>query len=104
MNKQLKKARELTELMFDTEVYLSKEKRDRPKAWYYITRNRETEMLLSFDRNGKPIWCPHDLQYTIPHMFNSGQKANKRLKEVGGHKVIMSRYQVIDGVSVWSKA
>lgn len=68
--------------------------------WYYITRNRDAEMLLTFDENGLPIWCPHDLQYTIPHVYSSAQTARRDLDRVGGHAVKMSRYVIINGSRV----
>jgi len=68
--------------------------------WYYIVRNRDSEMLLSFDENGLPIWVKHDLQHTIPHVYSSAHQARKDMGRVGGDAVKMSRYVVIGGSHV----
>lgn len=101
MNKQMKLAREKTLDMFrPDEVKKATDSHSVPK-WYYVTRNRDTEMMISIDVNGRAVWVAHDLQYTIPHMFNTAHMARKTMAKVGGHDVRMSKYQVIDGKSVW---
>ena len=104
MNNEMKKSIASMDNMFKPEEFPKKTAPVKIPRWFYITRNRDQEMLLSFDSNGRPIWCPHDLQYTIPHMFTSSQKASRKSAEIGGHNVRMSRYQKINGKSVWTKA
>lgn len=65
--------------------------------WYYVTRNRDEEMLLTFDDEGQPVWTIHDLQNTIPHVFNTSHAAKKVKEKVGGHNVKSSPYKVIGG-------
>lgn len=102
MNKQEKEARKLTFKMFNMDTIEEKDLDFKVPRWYYITRNRDAEMLLNVDRHGNSIWCEHDLQYIIPHMYNTAHNARKDLKRVGGHNVRMSKFQVIDGKSVWT--
>jgi hypothetical protein len=54
------------------------------RPWYYITRWRNSEMLLEFDAYGKPVWVQHDLRHTKPHMYNCLRRCRQAASDIGG--------------------
>jgi hypothetical protein len=102
MNKQMMEAMKKTDTMFNMDEIKSEKKPEYPK-WFYVTRNRDTEMLFYYSPDGTAVWCSHDLQHTVPHMYTSAQVARRDMAKHGGDNVRMSRYQVINGRSVWLK-
>jgi hypothetical protein len=63
---------------------------DQPKTrsarpWYYITRKRNSEMLLEFDAYGNPVWVDHDMRNgNYPHMFSCLRRARQAAIRLGG--------------------
>lgn len=102
MNKQMKKARQMMDEMFPN-VEARKEPEFKAPVWYYITRNRDTEMLQGFSGDGKAIWCEHDLQYLIPHVYTNSRHANRDKRLVGGDAVKSCRYLVINGKRIFEQ-
>jgi hypothetical protein len=73
MMAQISKPQQLHFDFIDTIPDVPDKRRIRP--WYYVTKERNTLMLLSFDYDGLPVWVEHDLRSTIPHVFNCHQRA-----------------------------
>lgn len=43
--------------------------------FYYITRRRNSEMMVDYDHDGGCQWLEHDTRFITPHLFNSHQAA-----------------------------
>jgi hypothetical protein len=55
------------------------------RPWYYITRNRNAEMLIGFDAYGNPVWAEHDMRGgTLPHMYNCIRRAQTAATRLHG--------------------
>jgi len=47
------------------------------RRFWYITRWRNSEMLVDYDHDGGCQWLDHDTRFVTPHLFNSHQAAKK---------------------------
>lgn len=56
----------------------------RAMPWYYVTRNRNAEMLVDMDRYGTPVWAVHDLRENLPHVYNCRRRAQEAATRLGG--------------------
>lgn len=55
------------------------------RPWYYITRNRNAEMLMGFDAYGNPVWILHDMRKgDLPHLYNCIRRAQTAATRLGG--------------------
>lgn len=70
------------------------------RGWFYITRNRGQEMLVSLDDHGKGIWVEHDLSRYVPHIINSLATAQIVMRAVGGTETRKCWYTKVAGEDV----
>jgi len=55
------------------------------RPWYYITRNRNAEMLLGFDAYGAAVWIEHDMRGGVyPHMYSCIRRAQQAAVRLSG--------------------
>lgn len=66
------------EELFPISKYPAVDVETKPR-WYYITTPRGEHMLTSHPDYGL-AWMPTDLQYEIPHLFNSAPAAHRKAK------------------------
>jgi hypothetical protein len=82
--------------LFDSSSY-ERPKREKPTLWYYLVDGREQRMVLTWDADGVPVFTDHDLQHTVPHVYNSLSTAKADAKRYSGLKVKTSRYKIRNG-------
>lgn len=56
----------------------------RARPWYYVTRNRNAEMLVDFDAYGQPVWLEHDMRQHLPFVYNCRRRAQEAASRLGG--------------------
>jgi hypothetical protein len=89
--------------LFDTSTYYQKPD-PKPPLWYYLTDGRGEHMVIGYDAYGKPLWDVHDLQHTIPHVYNNIRTAKADALRHGKLKVQACRYVIQDGTWVSHKS
>jgi hypothetical protein len=56
----------------------------RHRKMYYVVNASASQMLETFDSEGKPVWCEHDLMRYQPHIISCVYRAQTIATECQG--------------------